>query len=108
MTVSFSLCVPHLPPAPCKGDAAVQTELREEIEGLKAQLQASKNETQRLSDQNAELEQDVQRLQTETAQLQAMVRDFFHTKLSQSNLLLTFACQTYLMYARHTNAEREH
>ena len=54
----------------------MQAQLRQEIADLKAQLKASEDEKQSLSDQNGELEQDVQRLQAETAQLQAMVRAF--------------------------------
>ena len=73
----FAFCSTRGPcPQNPEGDTEVQAQLRQEIADLKAQLKASEDEKQSLSDQNGELEQDVQRLQAETAQLQAMVRAF--------------------------------
>ena len=52
----------------------MEAELRQEIEDLKARLQASEEDKDHMQAQNQELEQDVERLQSETARLQAMVR----------------------------------
>ena len=52
----------------------MEAELRQEIEDLKARLQASEDDRDHTQAQNEELEQDVTRLQAETARLQAMVR----------------------------------
>lgn len=49
----------------------MEAELRQEIEDLKARLQASEEDKDHMQAQNQELEQDVERLQSETARLQA-------------------------------------